>query len=294
MISCLLPRAYKTYLALPILGPLLDDFTQRFHQRGYTPGTIRNQLRSIRHIIAFLQKEGVQSTAELTHLNFENAWQHFHHNCPIISSTVRRLEQFLDETHRLPPPPPMPKTRSDEELGRFADYLKNVRGLVNTTIREHLRYLGRFLDFICFETNKTAMGEMTLKQIEEFIGQCAKSLNRYSLQHVVGYLRAFLRFEYSRDILQSPFHEMIDAPRIYRLEKLPRSLPWTIVNKLLLSIDRTDAHGIRNYAMLLLIATYGLRTCEVVSLTLDDINWRNGTIRKEPGSDLCNVLAVNI
>lgn len=59
---------------------------------------------------------------------------------------------------------------------------------------------------------------------------------------------------------------------------MPRSLPCTVVNKLLLSIDRTDTHGIRNYAMLLLVATYGLRSCEVVSLTLDDINWRTATI----------------
>jgi site-specific recombinase XerD len=72
---------------------------------------------------------------------------------------------------------------------------------------------------------------------------------------------------------------MIDTPRIYRLERLPRHLPWETVKQLLASIDTTSPYGLRDYTMLFLVATYGLRTCEVVSLTLDDINWRAGTIR---------------
>jgi integrase len=72
---------------------------------------------------------------------------------------------------------------------------------------------------------------------------------------------------------------MIDTPRVYHLEKLPRSLSWEMVNALLLSIDRTSAKGIRDYTMLFLVATYGIRACEVVSLTLDDIDWRTGVIQ---------------
>ncbi|GAH74450.1 unnamed protein product, partial [marine sediment metagenome] len=226
-----------------------------------------------------LQKKDLRSASELTHCDFQNAWQHFRHDCPAIAGTIRQLQHFLDETRGLPPQLPIPKTRSDNELDRFSGYLKDVRGLVDTTIRSHIGYLGRFLDSIGFEkTHEQALLDLNLKQVEDFIGTCSKDLNRYSLQHVVGYLRAFLRFEYSRGVLQTPLHEMIDTPRVYRLEKLPRSLPWTVVNELLLSIDRTDTHGIRNYAMLFLVATYGLRSCEVVSLTLDDINWRTATI----------------
>jgi len=220
----------------------------------------------------------LQSTRELKQCDFQNAWQHFRHDCPAIAGTIRQLQRFLDEIHGLPPPLPIPKTRSDKELERFSGYLKDVRGLVDTTIQSHITYLGRFLDSIGFETNEKALLDLSLKQVEDFLGTCSKALNRYSLQHVVGYLRAFLRFEYSRGVLQNQLHEMIDTPRVYRLEKLPRSLPWTTVNELLLSIDRTDTQGIRNYAMLLLVATYGLRSCEVVSLTLDDINWRIATI----------------
>lgn len=123
------------------------------------------------------------------------------------------------------------------------------------------------------------MTGLTLKEIEDFLCVCSTRLSRYSLQYVAVYLRAFLRFQHEQGVIEAPLHTMIDTPRVYRLEKLPRSLPWKMVEALLSSIDRSNAHGIRDYTMLFLIAAYGLRPCEVASLTLDDIHWRSGSIR---------------
>jgi site-specific recombinase XerD len=278
MIRSIRPRSYKKYLALPIFGPIIDDFAEWSHQRGYTRGSIRNQLAETRQLVDFLQKKGLQAVDQLTHGDFDAAWFHFHHNRPAIAGTVRNIQKFLDQTHGLPAVPPAPKTRTLNELELFACYLKEIRGLVDTTIRAHLSYLERFLGAIDFEENKQALPGLNLKQVYDFIYSCSRDLNRHSLQHVVGYLRTFLRYEYSRNVLQEPFHEMIETPRVFRLEKLPRSLPWTVVNALLNSIDRTELQGLRNYAMLLLIATYGLRSSEIVSLTLDNIHWSTRTI----------------
>ena len=68
--------------------------------------------------------------------------------------------------------------------------------------------------------------------------------------------------------------KQIDTPRVYREEKLPKSLPWATVQAFLRGIDRTTPSGIRDYAIFLLIATYGLRGCDIVTLTLDDVAWR--------------------
>ncbi len=72
---------------------------------------------------------------------------------------------------------------------------------------------------------------------------------------------------------------VVDTPRVYRQEQLPRSLPWSTVEGLLGSIDRDTAIGKRDYAIFSLMATYGLRACDVVALTLDDIQWRGGRLR---------------
>lgn len=73
MISTIRPRSHKDYLALPILGKYLDGFTQWSHQRGYTIGTIRNQLRDTRRVIDFFLNESVKLDGELTHYDFEKA-----------------------------------------------------------------------------------------------------------------------------------------------------------------------------------------------------------------------------
>ena len=117
-----------------------------------------------------------------------------------------------------------------------------------------------------------------MKDIEGFLCRCAIRQNRYTLQHVVAYLRGFLRYEFEKGVLPNPIHTMIDTPRVYRQEQLPRCLSWETIRDFLDSIDRSDATGIRDYTMLFLVATYGLRRCEVVHLKLDDIDWRLRTI----------------
>ena len=74
--------------------------------------------------------------------------------------------------------------------------------------------------------------------------------------------RAYVSNQFSDNIgiIDVASNTQIDTPRVYRQEQLPRALRWETVRPLLRSIDRTTAIGRRDYAMLLLIATYGLRT----------------------------------
>jgi integrase/recombinase XerD len=96
---------------------------------------------------------------------------------------------------------------------------------------------------------------------------------------MVAHLRAFLRFAGSRGEAPIGLDTQIDTPRVYREEQLPRALSWEIVQALLRAIDRTTPGGLRDYAIFLLISTYGLRASEIVSLTLDDVEWRARRLR---------------
>jgi site-specific recombinase XerD len=106
-----------------------------------------------------------------------------------------------------------------------------------------------------------------------------KRFTRESLQHEIAHVRAFLRFLASEHLAAPGLDTQIDTPRVYRLERLPRSLPWSTVQTFLASIPRNTPLGRRDYAIFLLIATYGLRASEIVDLTLDDIDWRRDTLR---------------
>lgn len=279
MLSQIRPKAYPRYLSLPILGSVLEEFTEWSHQQGYTLGTLGEQLKSAPKIDRFFQQQGTACLKDLSHNDFDKAWHHYRQRSHGTAGAARQIERFLREKGTLRPALPQPKTPTSSELSRFSEYLRSLRGFENKTIQSYTRYLKNFLSHIGYDANTKALTTLTSREIEDFLCRWSKRLNRYSLQHIVGYLRTFFRFQYEQGILRSPLHTMIDTPRIYRLEQLPRSLSWETVNALLLSIDRIRADGMRDYTMLFLMATYGLRSCEIVSLTLDEIDWRAATIR---------------
>jgi integrase len=275
MIATILPKVYHRYVSLPVLGPVIDEFTRWLLERGYSFQTVQRHVYTSRHVDGSLYQVGVRALADLTHDHFETACRE---HLPYVRLTMRHMERFLEETGRLAPRLLPPATPLTVEVDRFTEHMRSVRGLEPSTIQSHARYVTRFLHHLRYDLNTDALARLSIKEVDDFLCDCAKTLNRYSLQHVVAYLRAFLRYWYERGVLVTPLHTMIDTPRIYRLEQLPRSLPWETVDALIGSIDRTSVRGMRDYAILYLIAAYGLRSCEVTALTLDDIDWRAGVI----------------
>ena len=99
------------------------------------------------------------------------------------------------------------------------------------------------------------------------------------MQHVVAHVRGFLRFLELSEHLPPTLQTEIDTPQVYRLEKPPRALHWDVVKAFLKSVERAGRSGLRDYAIFTLMAQYGLRSSEIVSLSLDDISWRSRRIR---------------
>lgn len=124
-----------------------------------------------------------------------------------------------------------------------------------------------------------SLSALTQREIEAFIELRSRDLSRHSMQHLVAHLRAFLRFCYEHGELNSRLDQVIDTPRAHLGELLPRAAEWRTVRSLLASIDRTRRAGWRDYCILHLIAHYGLRPSEVVTLCLDSIDWEQCILR---------------
>lgn len=278
MLTLIRPHASHRYLALPVLGGVIDRFTTWSAQQGFALGTIRNQLKHARQIDAFMGRLGVTDPGQLTRNELNATWEHYHHNSPAIAGTVRQFTRFLKSIYCWEPPSPPPTTVISTIVDRYADHLRGVRGLCSTTIHSHCRTVHEFLNQIGLADHDDALDALRSSQIDDFLCCCAKRLNRYTIQHEVAHLRGFLRFQFEQGALTRPLHTMIDTVRVYRLEQLPRSLPWETVKELLDSIDCSSAYGLRDYTIFFLIATYGLRACEIAALSLDDIDWRTHTL----------------
>ena len=85
--------------------------------------------------------------------------------------------------------------------------------------------------------------------------------------------RVFLRYLHREAIIDRDLAAVVEPPQQRRLSNLPRSITWDEVKRMLEAVDRRAAVGKRDYAILLLLVTYGLRAREVAALTLDDIDW---------------------
>jgi site-specific recombinase XerD len=168
-------------------------------------------------------------------------------------------------------------TRLTSASEQYADYLQGVRGFAVSTVSSHRRTAECFLEHL--EESDTPLSCIQNGNIESYLVKAGRRLSRGSVQHEVGALRGFLRFLATDGKAPAGLDQRIDTPRLYRLEQLPRALPWETVRALLRSIDTTSPMGLRDYAMFLLIATYGLRSSEVVAISLDDIRWRQGVLR---------------
>jgi site-specific recombinase XerD len=158
----------------------------------------------------------------------------------------------------------------------YADYLSEVRGL-SLSARTHNTHT--VADFLSRGLGPhQILSAITQQDVEQFIVLRSREVSRHSLQHDVAHLRSFLRYCHGRGYLASRLDNSIETPRTYRGELPPRALPWDTVQMLLKSIDRQSKSGWRDYCILHLIAHYGLRPSEVVSLRLDSIDWENAIL----------------
>jgi site-specific recombinase XerC len=279
MLKSLLPKAHARMLALPLLGPIVDDFDDWLAANGYTVGSRKYAVRMLPHVDNDLRKRKARTVAKLNHATLHASWRHLIKRFPMNAGTVRSLECYLTATGKIVADDRKTVTLSvAEKLSEeYVSYLREVRGFAIHSLANHRRVSQAFLDHV--NRRQASLKTLQPKDIEVFVTHAGKRLCRESLQHEIAALRGLLRFLSLDRRVPPGLDKQIDTPRLYRLEQLPRALPWSTVIELLKSLDLKSDIGLRDYAMFLLIATYGLRASEVVELTLDDVAWRNGVLR---------------
>jgi integrase len=189
---------------------------------------------------------------------------------------ARSLAQYLTERGELACAPPSPTAQL---IATYRTYLEQVRGLAPATVNRSATISADFLHCLDYDQHPQCLGQLDVAQIDTFMTKTGQRMGRISMQKVAAVLRSFLKCLATEGKIPPGLEEHIESPRHYRGERLPRALPWDDVLRLLRSVDRSTSKGRRDYAMLLLIATYGLRAGEVAHLELDDIAWRDGHIR---------------
>ena len=277
MLRDLMPGSWERYVALPVLGAVVDEFADWLGEQGFARSSIRRHLRAAVAVDRDLRGGGVRDARSISRDALEQCAA-LSAQDPGVLTTIGALLRFFGERGTLSEPQ-LVRSFKDAIIADYATYLADVRGLVAPTVSGHRTTVARFLAGLGEDQLALRLSILSPYDLEAFVRAAGQHYGRDTLSHVVANLRCFLRFLGIRELAPAGLDRHVDSPRTYRRERPPRSLPWETVRALLQSIDRSGAKGVRDYAMLLLVATYGLRCCEIADLALNDIHWRQRRIQ---------------
>lgn len=163
----------------------------------------------------------------------------------------------------------------DRVVGRYQYYLVNERGVGGRTVKQRS---GFALIFLARHKSDPSIRTIGAGEIRQFIRRKTQGLSVNHAKTVANSLRSLLRFLHVIGLVPWPLVGAVPSVCGWRLQGVPKFVPKESVRKMLRSCDRLTLTGARDFAVLNLLIRLGLRKCEVVSLELEDINWRQGEI----------------
>jgi integrase/recombinase XerD len=158
-------------------------------------------------------------------------------------------------------------------IGGFFDFLHRDRGLRDTTLVQYRYYLQRFENHL-LKIHYPLLPDLSPTVVSAFITDSGDTRDTRSVQSICSILKVFFRYLFSAGLMIRDLSKAIESPRRYRFANVPRAIAWSEVAQMLQRVDRRNSVGRRDFAMLLLLVTYGLRAREVAALTIDDIDWK--------------------
>jgi site-specific recombinase XerD len=169
-------------------------------------------------------------------------------------------------------PPPHPFAQF---INEFVEFMREERGLSSKTISNRHCVLKVYLERLC--GRQLSLSDLTITHIDELLLHCINQAgySRQSVKKYASVLRSFFRYAEQRGWCRSGLADAIKAPRVYVHETLPYSPTWEDVQRLIANTNGSCRKDIRDRAILLLLAVYGLRAGEVRQLQLDDLDWEN-------------------
>jgi site-specific recombinase XerD len=166
----------------------------------------------------------------------------------------------------------------DRLITAYDWHMDRVCGLSVETRRRRRRCARQFLGWR-FGRGQPQLEQLQARQVSSYVFLRARRLGPTGIRALVVNLRNFLRFLEFSGRLRPGLAEAVPQP----VPPLPPPPPKTLEpeqwRKFLNSFPRSTAKGRRDYAIVRCLAELALRGQEVVSLTLDDLDWRAMTVR---------------
>ncbi len=266
---------------------LVDDFTDRLRTDGYSSSTIQDYQKTCTGLIVWLHLSRLP-LRELTPAVLEQ----FHHRLFVCSlpgvfygrraqssdsdKNRRILSRFmvhLAALGRIPPMEPPHKDPLPDILEKFSDWLEHTRSLCRSTCRAHIRRVSAILPGLGEDPDA-----YDAARIRKVLWEQIEHRSRDYAQRMTTSMRVYLRFLVSEGRIQAALVEAVPTVPQWRLSTLPRYISADDIDRVIETCDQQPT-GLRDRAIVLLLARLALRAGDIVALRLDDISWERAEIR---------------
>lgn len=266
------------------LAPYLGSYSEYLADRGYSQVAFWHKTFLLNEFSRWLEKEGIAASDITTEraaafLNY-NAL----HRLPKLGdpTTLNAMTHWLVDQGVIHHSPAATEVDSGSEqiVREYAGWMREERGLAPTTIENYAGSVRRFLDELHI-SDAPQLASLRAPAIIDYVRRNAPGDHTFSAaKNIVTTLRSFLRFARYRDYIGTDLAACVPSVAGWSMASIPRAMPEESVKRLL-NESKTwrGAGGLRNRAILLLLARMGLRAREVVRLELEDIDWQQGSLR---------------
>jgi site-specific recombinase XerD len=279
----------ETHLNSPITrrrlrtGPAaghIDAFADWLNRQGYKPSSIDNLLTSLAGWTDWMLAGGFTdqdpvAALDACKLMIEKRPRVRHSRGPNHQSVTAAsvFIRFLQHEGELPLPAPPPSACDIQPILReFRTWMQKHRGVTETTLDVYQGIVVGLLNTMGNDTHT-----YSAEALRAFVLDRARPHGVYRAKSIVVAVRSFIRFLGVTGRCSPGMEHAIPGLACWQLSSVPRFLVSEDVERVIGSCA-DYVFGVRDKAVLLLLARLGLRASEVAQLTFFDIDWRNGTI----------------
>jgi integrase/recombinase XerD len=259
----------------------LDDFAKELWASGFTRLSIIQHTVSVCHFGRWLLGRELQLDAVTPHV-LDQFTAHFprcrcsvhhRHSFPRTLGHVRRFMAYLQRCGialipPVPPPAPLP-----EALRGFREWMQQHRGATVKTTERFERLLLGILPQLGTDPHTYTPDRLRTVLLEE-----GRRRGRHHARFLVTAIRAWLRFLTAEGRCRLHLDQALPTIIKWHLSEVPEHLEVDEIERVIDSCDLQSPHGVRDRAILLLLARLGLRAADIVGMRPGDIDWERGTL----------------
>lgn len=159
---------------------------------------------------------------------------------------------------------------------KYKRYLLLEKALSVNTIDAYMRDLQKLIHYV--EDNQLVLSEVDYSHLEQLLSELyAKGIKPRSLARIVSGLKSFFNFLVLDGFLDQSPARLLESPQVGL--KLPVVLSIEEIDDILEQIDLSTPEGTRNYAIIEMLYSCGLRVSELTGLRFSDLYFDEGFIR---------------